>query len=200
VQNHIGNEEPGISTDLNDLIGLLGENVCFSGGAVGADLMWGKVAQAMGHTVIHWSFARHRSNAKPENLFPIPQDDLCIADRDLFKVAKVLHRSFPQHKYTVANLLRRNWFQIRWSDALYAVGKFQSSGQVDGGTAWAVELFRLKYPTRPLYFFNQENKRWYQRLDEWAEVQPPRPFGWYAGIGTRDLNEFGRMAIIDSFV
>ena len=41
--------------DLND-------NICFSGGARGADHAWGLMAEDQGHRVIHFSFKGHKTS------------------------------------------------------------------------------------------------------------------------------------------
>lgn len=177
------------------------ENICFSGGAAGADLMWGRVARNAGHSVIHWSFDKHKTAASADELYILNETELEAADPFLKIAAKSIKRNLPTHKPWLANLLRRNYYQVKWSQSLYAVGSLDD-GRVGGGTSWAVQMFKDLYPdNEQLWLFNQLDNSWYQWIDsEWLAIStPPKPTGQWTGIGSRALTSDGKEAIISLF-
>lgn len=178
------------------------ENICFSGGAKGADLMWGQMARNEHHAVIHWSFTKHKTDASDDEVYILNDAELEQADEYLKFAAKSIKRSIPFHKPWIANLLRRNYYQVKWSKSLYAVGNFDNKG-VSGGTAWAIQMFKDLYPNSDqLWFYNQASTQWYQwsLFDGWVTLTtPPKPSGQWTGIGSRALTDDGKDAISSLF-
>lgn len=177
-------------------------NLLLSGGASGSDTVWGLFALALKHDVIHWSFKEHKCDEYSKSRSVIlDQNQLDQADDALKKANRSLKRRFPASNQYTNNLLRRNFYQVRWASHLYGIGMFESSGLVKGGTAWAVQMFidRMHTEGKELYlwFFDQEHKKWFTyHKGNWSEIRtPPVPSGVYAGIGTRDITEDGEMAI-----
>jgi hypothetical protein len=179
--------------------------ICASGGALGADLAWGAAAEKAGHTVIHFLFEEHKNNAIEHSVI-LSQEELNKADQYLIAVnKKVLKRTFPTASLHTNNLLRRNYFQVDHSNAVYAVAGIDISKDAKtlfGGTAWAAELFKFLHPnSEDIYVFDQSFDKWFQwKFDlgfaDWFEIdKPPKPEGIYAGIGTRKLLENGKLAI-----
>lgn len=165
-------------------------NVCLSGGADGADLLWGSIAAALGHQVVHLSFARHRSKADPKTLLVVLQDDLDAAIPHLDLANRTLRRRVPRTGY-VSNLLKRNYYQVVDSDALYAITGLDTFGIPSGGTAWAIQMF-LDMGKRPAYVLDTVTMAWHERTgDMWErmEAPPPEPSGMWTGVGTRFLPE-----------
>jgi len=177
--------------------------ICLSGGAKGADLAWGLAAIDAGHDVVHFSFRGHNP-ATSENIHTLTQDELNMADEPLKLSAKSLKRSIPFHKPWIANLLRRNWYQVRETTSIYAVSKIdqmsQSRSCVTGGTAWAVEM-AIDLGVPKIYVFDQIKERWfYWNCAHWLEgMTPPKPTGVWTGIGSRELTDAGLQSIIDVF-
>lgn len=178
-------------------------NLCLSGGAKGADAQWGMTAGSAGHSVIHWSYEKHKVHAPEVEVVRLTQEQLDIADPFLHRANKALERVVPTWKPWLCNLLRRNFYQVRWTQSVYAVGKFKD-GKVDGGTAWAVQMYLDRFihdgedwSKCKVYFFEQDENRWYEWKDGWKPLagQPPAPEGVWTGIGTRDLNLNGKTAI-----
>ena len=175
----------------------LGDNICLSGGAEGSDLQWGMVAGTMGFSVIHWGFKGHRSNAPKQEIVILTDDQLKEADPYLITASKSLKRRFPPKTMYTRNLLRRNYYQVAWSDSVYAVSTIKD-GFVQGGTGWAVQLFldRFNQEPCPCYVFCQESGYWYEWKGFWEQIySPPVPKGIFAGIGTRELAWNGKLAI-----
>lgn len=178
-------------------------NVCFSGGASGADVAWGLKAKEAGHDVIHFSFSRHRAGTQ-ENLHILSSEELAVADPHLITASKSLKRSVPFFKPAIANLLRRNWYQINQTERVYAVSKIDpmanSRTGVDGGTAWAIEM-AIDHGVPEIHLFDQLKEKWfYWNCARWLEGNlPPKPKGLWTGIGSRDLSDAGLQSIIDVF-
>jgi hypothetical protein len=176
------------------------ENMCLSGGAEGADLQWGMVAGRAGYSVRHFIFSGHRSKAPADELVVLTRDQLLAADPFLEIANKTLKRRWPVSNDWVASLLRRNYYQVTWSDAVYAISSIDKNGLVKGGTSWAVQMFidRFEGKSCPAYVFDQDQGIWFSWAGEegWQSCgSPPVPTGIWAGIGTRELNQNGKDAI-----
>lgn len=160
---------------------------------------WGNVAEQHGHEVIHFTFAGHRSSARPTIIHELSPDDLAVANPHLEKANLRLKRRWPVRNLFTANLLRRNYYQIAEAESLYAISSFEQ-GFVAGGTAWAVAMMLDRFTEGtaiPCYVFDQKKRTW-TTWDGYGFLeidQPPTPCGVWAGIGTRDLNEYGFQAI-----
>lgn len=184
-------------------------NVLLSGGADGADAAFGRAAVAAKHDVVHWSFDGHRTKMR-KNLYRLDRDHLDSADPYLLRANKSIMRTYPSSDAIVNDLLRRNLYQVRWSDSVYAVSQFKKDGSllgIDGGTAWACQMYvdRFIYDQEPmdlccLYLFDQSSNRWYAWRRSWSEIDAlPRPSGIYAGIGSRKLTTDGAQAIAELY-
>ncbi|RYD66780.1 MAG: hypothetical protein EOP83_04160 [Verrucomicrobiaceae bacterium] len=178
--------------------------ICLSGGAEGADLQFGMCAGAMGHMVVHYSFAGHRTQAPAAELVVLGPEQLAEADPHLIRACQTLGRATPFHKPWVINLLRRNYFQIKDTESVYAVADL-IQGKIDGGTAWAAQMFIDRFPAGealPLYLFDQIEGVWTQWMgNEFLIIDgnpghPPPPKGVWTGIGTsKNLRPNGKQAI-----
>ena len=181
----------------------LGENLCLSGGADGADLQWGMMAGSVGHSVIHWSFQGHKSQAPSSEVVVLDDASLGEADELLKRANATLRRRFPGKNRFINNLLRRNYYQVKWTESLYGVGELKKD-QVQGGTAWAVQMYMDRFTldgesmdTCRLYFYDQLLDQWMQWRGQWSvmDAPPPMPSGIWTGIGTRELSHNGKWAI-----
>lgn len=185
------------------VLSLSSTNLCLSGGAQGADLQWGMNAGKAGHKVIHWSFKGHSTKAPGDEVVKLGPGHLKEADGLLVRANEVLKRQVPFRRYYVMNLLRRNFWQIRWSESVYAVGKFDENKQVSGGTAWATQMYMDRFlhdgedmEKCKLFFYDQNSDQWFQWTGAWQEVDSPEvPTGIWTGIGSRDLSDSGKEAI-----
>jgi hypothetical protein len=173
-------------------------NWCLSGGARGADAAWGAAASSQGHKVTHFSFAGHRRTVPKRQVAVLTEAELDAADAHCGRANETLRRTYPPRWMNVRNLLRRSWYVVAPAHSCYAISSFKD-GEVDGGTAWAVQMFIDAH--RPgagrLYLFDQSICRWHEwDGDGWRPIYTaPRPSGVYAAVGTRDLNIVGRLAI-----
>lgn len=177
----------------------LGPHLCVSGGATGADLQWGLCSGLAGYGVLHWSFRGHRSAAPKQEIVRLTEALLEAADPYCLQANQTLKRTYPPASRYVQNLLRRDYYQVAWSESLYAVATL-ADGLVQGGTGWAVQLFldRHQGEACAAYVFCQRQGYWFawQGRAGWQRIySPPRPQGIFAGIGSRALDSIGKLAI-----
>ena len=173
------------------------DNICLSGGARGADQQWGMVAGTAGHTVVHFSFQEHRTAVPEQEVVVLPEDLLKAADEPCKRASVGIKRWFPPKSLFVKNLLRRNWYQVKDSERVYAIANI-TDGNVSGGTAWATQMFidRFDGGACEAYVFDQEADGWFKWNGRWDAIgEPPVPFGVWTGIGSRDLKQNGKDAI-----
>lgn len=176
------------------------DNICLSGGADGADTAWGNKAKAMGHKVSHFTFKGHKGSKGPDAVIIDPAD-LVLADPTMTLVNKVLKRSFPAHSEFVTNLLRRNYFQVRDTNAVYSIAGIDGQS-VFGGTAWAVEAYKILYPNSDrLYVYDERQDHWFGWTQlYWSPIEPPpEPQGRWTGIGSREIGPKSLAAIESIF-
>lgn len=179
------------------------DNICLSGGADNSDLQWGMMAGSLGHKVVHWSFQGHRTDAPPADVVQLSQSQLEEADRFIERANRAVKRNWPSRHISTNNLLRRNWYQVKDTGAVYAVGNMVR-GEIQGGTAWAIQMYmdRFIHDGEPmsscnLFFYEQSMNVWWQWRGQWEirVSQPPVPQGVWTGIGTRDLTFEGKWMI-----
>ena len=175
-------------------------NICYSGGAVGADRLWGELALSDNQEVIHYSFKNHKIDNNfigNECLYELSQEELDVSIKYLNKANNVLGRKFPTSSHHTNCLLKRNFFQIILSEKLYAISTLDKN-TVKGGTAWAVQMFIdkcIKYNKNyPCYIFDMNTNKWYTYCYDklkWVAMDfpPPKPNGKWTGIGSRDITE-----------
>lgn len=215
----------GISQDNNDLEylyknldGYLKQDdpyTLHSGGAIGADTVWGQIGKQFG---ISEENQRHYKTAD------MPNGNTQITEQDYKEgrkeAAKAANRMFGYDKPEVnMGLLIRNWSQVKYSDAVYAVGRLVPAGEnafpdnkkedtriaknptVTGGTGYAVNMAILN--NKPVYVYNQYDhpiypKGWYKydsNINDYVHIETPTLTRHFAGIGTRNINEDGKKAI-----
>lgn len=169
-----------------------------SGGALGADTYWEQCGREYGVKTVAYSFGNHSS--KSPSLRVLKLDELAEGWEAVKSVSKDIGRNLPYQKY-VQNLLSRNWFQVKNSEAVFAISKLNRSTfkNVEGGTGWAVQM-AIKHQ-KPVFLFDQLEKKWYIYNTEsglFTEIDYiPTLTQNFAGIGSRELTVSG-MAAIDS--
>ena len=175
---------------------MIEKPLCLSGGAEGADLQWGMTAGAAGHQVIHWGFSGHKSKAPKEEIVLLSKEQLLVADEYLKSASVILKRYYPAKSEYVCNLLRRNYYQIAWSESFYGVAKIDSTGLVEGGTGWAWAMFSQLHPNKDCWLFCQKENKWFQFKDQiWIQKDPNIPTNIWTGVGSRELTQEGKQAI-----
>jgi hypothetical protein len=195
--------ENSILTNLDEF-----KNICMSGAANGADAHWGKNAKKAGHYVLHWSFDSHKAYAPENEIVRLSNDLLIQADPYLKRANKTLKRSFPSSNPSTNNLLRRNWYQVKDTNTLYAVTELKlEAGKLmpQGGTAWAIQMYidRFLIDNEPiknanLWVFEKKLKKWFKWNEGVWAIQiskPPCPSGLWTGIGSRELDIWDKIEI-----
>jgi hypothetical protein len=169
--------------------------LCLSGGAKGADTLWGECALTANMDVCHFSFEGHNINVPKHTVIILTDELLNEANSLLKESSSILKKNFPKDKF-VLKLLQRNYYQVRDTASVYAVGKMIDD-QVQGGTSWAITMAKILRVPR-IYFFEQTRNVW---LDIYTleETVPSYPDGIWTGIGTRELNYNGILAIKNIF-
>jgi hypothetical protein len=173
--------------------------ICHSGGCAGSDMEWETQAKQYGIKTISYSFPGHVQEG--ENQVILTPDQLNEGWKQVTAAEKGIKRSLYniQNNPYVLNLLCRNWYQVRESEAIYAIGYFfkGSNKIVNGGTGWAIQMAINN--KRPVYLFEQKLNQWftyYYPADSFVEINAvPSLTQNFAGIGTREINESGKNAI-----
>lgn len=181
------------------------ENVCFSGGAAGADRLFGLWASENNHEQIHFSFKGHKAHVPSETVIELPNELLTSAEigTKLKLANSSLGRSVPRFGY-VYNLLARNSYQVYCTERVYTIGILVSPSQLDGGTAWAVQMYLDQdNPHKEIYHYDIIDKKTYSydnSTKQFVEVQSvPKPHGRWTGIGTRKATEDDLRAFASKF-
>ena len=171
-----------------------------SGGCPGADMTWEFHGKQYGIKSIAYSFHNHKHEGG--NPYIMNTEELLEGWEHIKEASTSLHRPTKNIEYNpyVRNLLCRNWYQVKHSDGVYAVGTFENNDNkklVSGGTGWAVQMAIDK--RKPVYFFDQTTNEWFTYLYEMKKFvcfySIPTLSENFAGIGTRNLSEVGAKAI-----
>lgn len=199
----------------------LQNKICYTGDAHGSDETFTKYAVEAGHKVVIVSFEGQTIVSKEGDVQYkiLNKEELDKGDKNVKKANIYLKRNLSKLVDYKLNLLRRNYYQIKDATRLYVAGYFKTEKKedlyqvnVDGGTAWAVQMFAIKFTGHkmiPLYFYCCSDDCRYQckiktNIKLWFEcvkiVKVPKPKGLYAGIGTRDITENAKEAIKKLFI
>lgn len=168
-----------------------------SGGASGADTMWDVIGSTYGMVKNRHYYAE--GGKTPRGNVMVPQDQLKYADVYLKNANKTLRRTFPTAQPYVNNLLRRNYWQVKNSEAVFAISTI-TENVVDGGTGWACHM--AIDLGQPVHVFDQLNEAWFSWWREdgaFVMVGIPTLTADFAGIGTRNINDAGKKAIRDVY-
>jgi hypothetical protein len=169
---------------------------CYSGGADGADITWENEGEKYGIITYSYSFENH--NQKGKNQIVLNKSYLDEGHKHVLIANENLKRNINKISPYVKNLLSRNWYQIKNSDAIFAIGEIKNTNtQVDGGTGWAIQMGIDN--KKPIFVFDQERNSWYEynySQNQFEKLNSiPTLTENFAGIGTRDIRENGINAI-----
>lgn len=185
--------------------------VFHSGGAIGADTAFLKNSLNSSldvFTVIH-SFSGHKPVIlKNQEKFKVEiHYNLAEANEFVRKASIFLKRRIPSEDYS-KNLIRRNYFQIRDSELVFAVAPLETDRTVSGGTGWAVAMAVER--KIPVFVFDDLNSyNWFyfsyfkKSFQFWRNNLPlnflsfkvEKGFSIFTGIGTRKLSLRGNEEI-----
>ena len=168
-----------------------------SGGAIGSDTAWETIGRTFGLIEFNHYFIKGFETPRGNVGMTLTEDMYRKIDEDLKRANKTLKRFFPTRNAYVNNLLRRNWFQVSNSDAVFAISRIENN-LVSGGTGWAVQMAIDK--RIPVYCFCQLAKKWFTySLGVWTVTETPVLTENFAGIGTREIDANGLQAIRDVY-
>ena len=179
---------------------------CHTGGALGSDTVFEEEGMKLGLKINAYTYKTkyHQSPNKIE----ISEDDF-LEGIEMVEIANKNLNRYGIHKYK--NLLARNWAQVKYSKQTIAIGQILNPGEksakgykcnskiqsVDGGTGYACQMSVDNM--KPLYVFDQVKRKWFRwsyTTSIFIECECPEIyFQDFAGIGTREINEFGISAI-----
>jgi hypothetical protein len=168
---------------------------CYTGGAIGADTIFEIESIKKGFDVIAYSFKDH--NTTSEHKFILSEYQLKEGYEHIKKANLKLNRNIINISKYVKNLLSRDWFQVKSSDAIYAIGILETESIVCGGTGYAIQLAIDE--KKPIYFFDQSVNYWHyydydtNKFEIFEDI--PTLTHKFAGIGTRKINNNGINAI-----
>lgn len=168
---------------------------CHSGGCPGSDMFWEDEGMNYGVKTIAYSFYGHTQKGRNRQILEREQLD------EGFEAVKIAAKSIGRNPNVrwpyVKNLICRNWYQVKNSTSVFAVGKFINRKIVSGGTGWAVQM--AVDNKKEVFFFDQENNVWNKFNYDKGEFDVidyiPKLTENFAGIGTRELLENGMNAI-----
>lgn len=177
-----------------------------SGGANGADSKWDEIGRQYGFNNNNHYWLNKKT---PKGNYEISVEDAAEGQIMATEAARQLGRIEDTHQIR-NELVIRNWCQVKYSDAIYAIGTITNAGeqlkygkiakiiQVSGGTGYAVQM--AANVGKPVYFFEQNLGRWYRYFDhKWEISDVPTLTTNYAGIGTRQISDLGIEAIHQVF-
>lgn len=186
-----------------------------SGGAEGSDITWDNIGKEFGVVNNRHYWVESKT---PHGNTEISKKDF---EEGRYESAKAAKRNFGyQYSAMKDSRLIRNWAQVKYSDAVFAIGKIVDTGEklfpnqsndtrlattpsVTGGTGYAVGM-AINH-NKPTYVFNQSKSDkydigWYTWRDtDFVQIDTPALTKNFAGIGTREINELGKQAIRDVY-
>jgi len=172
----------------------------YSGAAEGGDTVWENIGKEFG--------LGKQVNYRPEDLKKLTEEQLKEVE-DAYQKAVVDLGRKPLDKNTFSGgLVRRDYLQAKAADAVFAISTIINPGEkdkkgyvnktnkqvVEGGTGYAVQMaINLD---KPVYVFDQIKNKWFVwDNNNFVKTDTPTLTKKFAGIGTREINENGKIAI-----
>lgn len=168
---------------------------CYSGGAKGSDSYWKEIALSFGIG----EFIEYPA----EVMNHIGYTSFQEIEKAYVKSLELIKRTYvPYSKDNLTSkLVRRNYLQVKEAQGVFAIIEGFDGNIPKGGTAYAVVMGIQKLI--PVYVFNQVDEKWYSYTllsESWTEINIPTLTKHFAGVGTRNLTDAGRVAILDVFI
>ena len=171
--------------------------VCHSGGASGSDMFWEEHITQNGGKCVAYSYKTYYHTSP--NKFEISESDFQEGIDMVKKSCLKMKRRFSE-KYI--NLTARDWSQVKYSSQVIAIGKIENikEGIIKGGTGYAVMMGILT--DKIVNVFDQDLNQWFEYKNDIGLVEVLNSDVYiicndFAGIGTRDLKDNGKKAILD---
>jgi len=172
----------------------------YSGGAIGSDMLFELEGVKYGVKTTAYSFYGHNTISK--NKWNLTSQQLEEGYQHIKISNNSLNRNITNISSYVKKLLCRNWFQVKNSDCIFAIGNISDDFKfVKSGTGWAVQMSIDN--NKPVFLFEQNENSWFEYSYEEQKFVKinyiPKLTKNFAGIGTREINENGKKAIIELF-
>lgn len=187
-------------------INQLSEYTNHSGGALGADTEWDEIGKKFGMVNNNHYYTGSKT---PNGNTEISEADYTEGQQKVTTAARQMGRIAPTHQVR-QELLIRNWAQVKYADAVFAISEILGVGdkmnygkealivQGKGGTGYAMQMAINE--GKPVYMFDQRRKVWVKNINGvWSKSEVPVLTPNFAGIGTREINDAGLQAIRDVY-
>jgi hypothetical protein len=170
--------------------------IMFSGGAAGAEAMFGVCAERHGIEEVNFTFEGHDPERR-RGVRVLNHEELQAGDVSLDYVSRLMNRRYTQ-AVTIRKVLQTLWYQVNAGQEIYVVGATLPDRTVRGGTGWGAEFAKLC--NKPLHVFDQDKDAWFKwDGNEWtrlaAAAGPLITHPHFTGTGTRTLQANGHRAI-----
>jgi hypothetical protein len=173
--------------------------ILFSGGAPGAEALFGACAERHGVEEVNFTFEGH-VEARRRGVRVLNHEELQAGDVSLEYVSRLMRRRYTDSP-TIRKVLQSLWYQVNHGQEIYVVGVILEDGTVRGGTGWGAEFAKLC--NKPLFIFDQEKDGWFGWTgNDWAlgKDAPTITHPHFTGTGTRKIHDNGRRAVEDLFI
>ena len=168
----------------------------FSGGAMGAEALFGEIASQFGLREINFAYAGQQLK-RIENVVVLTPQELATGSTSLAYVSKVLRRDWERN-LQLRSVLQVLWHIVSHAEQLFIIGIIQPDNTVHGGTGWSVEL--AKRWQKPVWVYDQDMEKWMTwDGSQWIPDIPVINKKNIAGSGTRFVTQAARVAIIELF-
>lgn len=165
-----------------------------SGGAIGADRLWGDMLKEYGANIHHYMIG----DALADEEQVTDEEDIKVGylKAEMANDALGYNNFAEKSKYT-KQLLARDWIQVKNSDRILAISKGFRKGSVKGGTGYAVQMAITENLSgnkqRDIFVFDLNEARWFKwdnstGTPKWIESDVPTLSQNTACIGTRDFD------------
>ncbi len=176
------------------------DGILFSGGAPGAEAVFGAAAERHGVEEVNFTFDGHRI-VRSRGVRVLNHEELADGDVSLEYVARLLGRRYTDAP-TIRKVLQTLWYQVNNGQEVYVVGTILEDLTVRGGTGWGAEFAKLC--NKPLCVFDQSKDGWFRWTSSaWeslgAAEAPIIAHPHFTGTGSRTLADNGKNAIHELF-
>ena len=171
-------------------------SILFSGGAPGAEAVFGACAEQHAVEEVNFTFDGHKI-VRQRGVRVLNHEELQAGDVSLEYVSRLMRRRYTEGPI-IRKVLQTLWYQVNHGQEIYVVGAILDDGTVRGGTGWGAEFAKLC--NKPLHVFDQAKDAWFDWTGtDWharaASDAPSITHPHFTGTGTRDIQQNAKKAI-----
>ncbi len=168
----------------------------YSGGHRGAESDFGRLAEKWGIAEVNFSFEGHNIE-RNKGIRVLGTEELDKGNVSMEIVSTRMGRNFSKVD-KIRKVIQSIFHMVNHGYYVIAIGWIQPDDTVKGGTGWGVELAKIF--NRPISVYDQDRKQWFAwQNNNWTPETPVIKGKTFAGTGTRNLTEDGRLAIADLY-